>query len=170
MSFVRYVRLRVPSGSARPGPAIGQSLGPLGINMMEFCKSFNEQSDKIYVKDTPLSVQLSAMSDRTFTFIIKSPPTTFMIKRAAGITKGSSVPSNTGSAVSGGAGSIDEGTVGYITPEQVYEIAKMKQTDALRWHLPLESIARSVIGTAHSMGVRVREAEEEGEKEKIEGI
>ena len=67
MSFVRFVNLRVPAGAARPGPAIGQALGPLGINMAEFCKRFNEESDKLgYEKDTLLRVQLSANSDRSF--------------------------------------------------------------------------------------------------------
>ena len=88
MSFVRYVKLRVPAGNARPGPAIGQSLGPLGINMAEFCKQFNDRSQQIYEKDVPLSVRLTALSDRTFTFDIRSPPTSYLIKKAVGIEKG----------------------------------------------------------------------------------
>ena len=147
MSLVRHVMLRVPAGAARPGPAIGQALGPLGINMAEFCKQFNAESEKTYVKDTPLSVRLNAMSDRTFTFDVRSPPTSWLIKRASGINKG---PGNANS----------ENPVGFITPEAVYEIAKIKQRDSMSAHIPLDSVARSVIGTARSMGVAVREAAE----------
>jgi large subunit ribosomal protein L11 len=145
MSFVRFVKLRVPAGSAKPGPAIGQALGPLGINMAEFCKQFNEKTVDVYEKDVPLSVRLSAMSDRSFTFQVKTPPTTYLIKRVVGMDKGPSSPN-------------PDAPVAYITPEAVYEIAKIKQLDEMRKHLPLEGIARSVVGTCRSMGVQVREA------------
>ena len=147
MSFVRYVKLRVPAGSARPGPAIGQSLGPLGINMAEFCKQFNDRSQQIYEKDIPLSVRLTALSDRTFTFDIRSPPTSYLIKKAVGIEKGPNAPN-------------PDNAVAYITPEAIYEISKIKQKDDMSWHIPLESIARSVIGTAHSIGIQVKKNEE----------
>ncbi|CAB9496814.1 50S ribosomal protein L11 [Seminavis robusta] len=149
MSLVRHVRLRVPCGSARPGPAIGQALGPLGINMAEFCKQFNERTEPMYEKDVPLSVKLNAMSDRTFTFQVRSPPTSYLIRRCMGKTneKGPSEPNI-------------EKPFGYITPEAVYEIAKLKQKDDHRWHLPLEGIARSVLGTARSMGIVCREIED----------
>ena len=147
MSFVRSVKLRVPALSARPGPAIGQALGPLGINMAEFCKQFNEKSESLgYARDTPLGVNLSAMSDRTFTFDIRSPPTSYLIKKAAGVEKGPNSPSPELADAAG-----------FITPEAVYEIARVKQRDDMRWHLPLEGVARSVIGTARSMGIHVRE-------------
>lgn len=145
MSFVRHVKLRVPAGAAKPGPAIGQALGPLGINMAEFCKQFNDVTSDVYERDTPLGVLLSAMSDRTFTFAVRSPPTSYLIKKAAGMAMGPNQPS-------------PDVASGYITPEAVYEIAKIKQQDDQRWHLPLEGIAHSVIGTARSMGVQVREA------------
>jgi large subunit ribosomal protein L11 len=148
MSFVRAVRLRVPAAAAKPGPAIGQALGPLGINMAQFCKDFNEKSESLYERDTPLRVELRAMSDRTYEFDIRSPPTAFLVKKAAGVDKGPDAPSS-------------ETPAGYITPEQVYEIALIKQADDNRWHLPLEGIAKSVIGTAKSMGVQVHEAAEE---------
>eukprot|EP00980_Cylindrotheca_fusiformis_P000676 scaffold167_cov110-Cylindrotheca_fusiformis.AAC.4 len=150
MSFVRAVRLRVPAASAKPGPAIGQALGPLGINMAQFCKDFNEKSEALYERDTPLRVELRAMSDRTYEFNIRSPPTAFLVKQAAGITKGPDSPSAAGTLPSG-----------YITPEQIYEIALIKQGDDNRWHLPLEGIARSVVGTAKSIGIQVREAGDE---------
>ncbi|KAL7481210.1 hypothetical protein ACHAW6_006883 [Cyclotella cf. meneghiniana] len=156
MSFLRHVKLRVPSGSARPGPAIGQALGPLGINMAEFCKQFNEKTENMYEKGTPVGVRLAAYSDRSFKFDVRSPPTSYLILKAAGMEKGPAQPS-------------PDRASGYITPEAVYEIARLKQKDEMRWHLPLEGVARSVVGTARSMGVQVREAqddEEDGEMDK----
>mmetsp|Transcript_25786 Transcript_25786/g.46609 ORF Transcript_25786/g.46609 Transcript_25786/m.46609 type:complete len:160 (-) Transcript_25786:1090-1569(-) len=147
MSLVRHVKLRVNAGVARPGPAIGQALGPLGINMAEFCKQFNEFTEPIYEKETPLQVQLAALSDRSFTFSVRTPPTSYLIKRAAGVEKG---PESVNPEV----------PIGYITPEAVYEIAKIKHSDDMRWHLPLEGVAWSVIGTAKSIGIHVREANE----------
>ena len=147
MSVVRIVRLRVPAAAAKPGPAIGQALGPLGINMVEFCKQFNERTDPIYERDTPLQVSLSAMSDRSFKFSVKSPPTSYLLMKAAGLSKGASAP-------------IPGKSIAFVTPETVYEIAKVKQKDDLLWHLPLESIARSVVGTAKSIGIGAKEFEE----------
>jgi large subunit ribosomal protein L11 len=152
MSFVRHVNLRVPAGAAKPGPAIGQALGPLGINMAEFCKQFNEATEATYEKETPLQVQLAALSDRSFTFQVRTPPTSYLVKKAAGVTKGPE--------------SVDpEAPIGYITPEAVYEIAKIKHADDMRWHLPLEGVAWSVVGTAKSIGIHVREAGEEGDND-----
>lgn len=152
MSLVRHVKLRVPSGTARPGPAIGQALGPLGINMAEFCKQFNEKSEHMYEKGVPVSVKLSAFSDRSFKFEVKSPPTSYLIMKAAGLEKGPEQPS-------------PEVASGYITPEAVYEIAKIKHSDETRWHLPLEGVARSVTGTCRSIGVQVREHQEGADAE-----
>jgi large subunit ribosomal protein L11 len=148
MSFVRFVNLRVPAGAAKPGPAIGQALGPLGINMAEFCKQFNEKTEPIYERDVPLQVRLHAMSDRSFTFDVRSPPVTYLVKRVVGLDKGPSTTSY-------------DNPIGYITPEQVYEIAKIKQQDDHMWHHSLEGIARMVIGTCRTLGVRVREAVED---------
>jgi large subunit ribosomal protein L11 len=147
MSLVRYVKLRVPAGNAKPGPAIGQSLGPLGINMAEFCKQFNERSLQTYKNDIPLQVKLSAMSDRTFTFTIRTPPTTYFILQHVQLTKGPSNPD-------------PMRPIAYITPEVVYEIAKIKQLDDHRYHLPLDGIARSVVGTARTMGIICRDEQE----------
>jgi large subunit ribosomal protein L11 len=149
MAFVRNVKLRVPACAARPGPAIGQALGPLGINMAEFCKQFNDKSETMgYERDTPLTVQLSAYADRTFQLDLRSPPTSYLIKKAAGVEAGPARP--------------DPGTPhGFIAPEAVYEIARVKQRDGHRWHLPLEGVARSVVGTARSMGIWVKEAEDD---------
>lgn len=120
--------------------------------MAEFCKQFNEVTDSMYEKGTPLGVRLSAYNDRTFKFDVRSPPTSYLILKAAGMEKGPAQPS-------------PEKASGYITPEAVYEIARLKQKDEMRWHLPLEGVARSVIGTARSMGVQVREATEENVEE-----
>ncbi|KAL7543631.1 hypothetical protein ACHAWF_007430 [Thalassiosira exigua] len=147
MSFVRHVKLRVPSGTARPGPAIGQALGPLGINMAEFCKQFNERSESMYEKGVPLRVLLSAFTDRSFKFDVRSPSTSHLILKCAGMEKGPAAPNL-------------EAPSGYITPEAVYEIARIKQTDKMMTHLPLEGIARSIVGTAVSCGVQVREFED----------
>mmetsp|Transcript_5050 Transcript_5050/g.14342 ORF Transcript_5050/g.14342 Transcript_5050/m.14342 type:complete len:185 (-) Transcript_5050:37-591(-) len=149
MSLVRHVKLRVPAGAARPGPAIGQALGPLGINMADFCKQFNDRTETMgYEKETPLTVQLSALTDRSFVFDVRSPPTSYLVKKAAGVDKGPESPNA-------------DAPVGFITPEAVYEIAKVKNADQHRWHLPLDGVARSVIGTARSIGIRVKESEDD---------
>ena len=154
MSLVRSVLLRVPAAAAKPGPAIGQALGPLGVNMAEFVKQFNDATSS-YKPNTPLPVKLSAFSDRTFSFVVQTPPTSELVKQAAGIKAGANRP---GSEV-----------VGYITPQAVYEIAKMKQRDETRSFYPLEGIAKSVVGTCNSMGVVVRDEVEEGEGEGEKG-
>jgi large subunit ribosomal protein L11 len=84
VTLLRNVRLLVGAGSAKPGPAIGQALGPLGLNMAEFCKQFNEAT-KNYEKDVPLPISLSAFSNRTFTFTIKTPQTSWLLKKCAGV-------------------------------------------------------------------------------------
>ena len=156
MSLVRHVKLRVPAGAARPGPAIGQALGPLGINMADFCKQFNDRTETMgYEKETPLTVQLSALSDRSFTFDVRSPPTSYLVKKAAGVDKGPDSPNA-------------DTPVGFITPEAVYEIARVKSADQHRWHLPLDGVARSVIGTARSIGIRIKESEDDQAEEEEE--
>lgn len=116
--------------------------------MAQFCKDFNDKSGDIYEKDTPLRVELRAMSDRSYTFSIRSPPTSWLVKRAAGITKGPDSPN----------GMVEP--AGYITPEMVHYIALIKQGDDNTWHLPLEGLARQVVGTARSIGVIVAEEED----------
>jgi large subunit ribosomal protein L11 len=115
--------------------------------MAEFCKQFNERTESLYEKDTPLSVSLAALTDRTFNFKVKSPPTSYLLKKAAGIEKGAEKPAP------------DKAT-SFVTPEAIYEIAKVKQQDDVMWHLPLDSIAQSVIGTAKSMGMIVKEEQQ----------
>uniref|UniRef100_A0A7S1GJX5 Ribosomal protein L11 C-terminal domain-containing protein n=1 Tax=Cyclophora tenuis TaxID=216820 RepID=A0A7S1GJX5_CYCTE len=172
MSLVRYVNLRVPAGAARPGPAIGQALGPLGINMAEFCKQFNEQTESVYVKEAPLGVRLAALSDRTFTFDIRSPPTSHLVLQASTIlhhddNTNSSNNNNNNAEKRGPNKPSPERIHGTITPEAIYEIAKIKQKDDLMWHLPLESLAKSVIGTAKSMGIQVKEEQQQQQQEEV---
>ncbi|KAF0690144.1 Aste57867_18469 [Aphanomyces stellatus] len=140
MSVKGVVRLRVLAGKAAPSPAIGQALGPLGVNMMEFCKSFNDRTSQ-FTPGIPIPVQLTAMNDRTFTYATKTPPTTWFLKKAAQVSAGSEL-----------AGQKE---VGSVTLRHVYEIAKVKQQDELLDYIELESLCKSIIGTARSMGLKV---------------
>lgn len=134
------VRLRLPAGKAAPSPAIGQALGPLGLNMAEFCRDFNAKSSHI-AENTPTPVHLTAYTNRSYTFEIKTPPTSWLIRRVAGISAGANKPGKE--------------TVGHLSVKEVYEIAKLKQRDPALAELPLEGLARSVVSTARTMGVQV---------------
>ncbi len=131
------VKLQIPAGKANPAPPVGPALGPHGINIMEFCKAFNAQTQKM--GDTIIPVVLTVYSDRSFTFITKTPPASELIKKAAGIIKGSGVP--------------NKDKVGKITSAQVKEIAQTKLVD-LNAH-SLEQAAEIIRGTARSMGVDI---------------
>jgi large subunit ribosomal protein L11 len=135
---VGYVKLQVPAGKANPSPPIGPALGQRGLNIMEFCKAFNAQTQKVE-PGLPLPVVITAYADKSFTFIIKTPPTTVLIKKAAGIEKGSQKPH------------VDK--VGKITRKQVEEIAKAKAPDLTAGDL--EAAMRTVAGSARSMGIIV---------------
>ncbi|KAI8391151.1 50S ribosomal protein L11 [Radiomyces spectabilis] len=135
-----FVRLLIGAGKASPSPPVGPALGARGVKSMDFCKQFNDKTKHI-VPETPLPTVITIKPDRTFTFIVKTPPTTFLLKRAAGITKGAQKP---GSEV-----------VGTVSLKHVYEIAKLKQQDANLKHLSLESICGSIIGVAKSVGIEV---------------
>lgn len=131
------VKLQIPAGKANPAPPVGPALGPHGINIMEFCKAFNAQTQAL--GDTIIPVVLTVYSDRSFTFITKTPPASELIKKAAGIIKGSGVP--------------NKDKVGRITSAQVKEIAQTKLPD-----LNANSIdvaVKIIGGTARSMGVDV---------------
>jgi large subunit ribosomal protein L11 len=130
----------VGAGSAKPGPAIGQALGPLGLNMAEFCKLFNDRT-KDYQKDIPLPVVLSAFSNRTFDFDVKTPPTSWYLKRCAGVDKGASQPGHS--------------IVGTVNVKQVYEIALAKQRDVNLKDIGLKQLCRTVAAQAGSMGLAV---------------
>ena len=131
------VKLQIPAGKANPAPPIGPALGQHGVNIMEFCKAYNAQtSDK---GDTVIPVEISIYKDRSFTFILKTPPAATLIKKAAGVEKGSGSPSKE--------------KVGKLTRAQVAEIAKIKLPDLNA--NDVEGASKIIAGTARSMGVTV---------------
>ena len=136
--IVGFVKLQVPAGKANPSPPIGPALGQRGLNIMEFCKAFNAQTQKVE-PGLPLPVVITAYADKSFTFIIKTPPTTVLIKKAAGLDKGSPRPHTD--------------KVGKITKQQVEDIAKTKMPDLNA--SDLEAAMKTVAGSARSMGVVV---------------
>lgn len=131
------VKLQIAAGKATPAPPVGPALGPHGINIMEFCKAFNAQTQAM--GDTIIPVVLTIYQDRTFTFITKTPPASELIKKAAGIIKGSSTP--------------NKDKVGRLTTAQVKEIAQTKLVDLNT--TSLDSAMLIIAGTARSMGVEV---------------
>jgi large subunit ribosomal protein L11 len=149
VNLVKKVRLRIDAGAAKPGPAIGQALGPLGLNMAEFCKQFNDAT-KHYEQGVPLPVVLSAFSNRTFTFQLKTPPTTWFLKRVTGMKKAASRPGHE--------------TVAKIHVKHVYEIAKIKQTDEHLQDINLDNLCRQIVGSCKSMGIEVVGGDEDNEK------
>ncbi len=141
-----YVNLQVPAGAANPAPPIGPALGQRGVNIMEFCKSFNAKT-KDMEQGTPIPVKITVYSDRSFTFEMRLPPATFLIKKAAGL-KATGKP---------GSGSKEPGraVAGTITMDQVREIAKLKLKDMNT--TDVEQAARTIAGSARSMGLAVQE-------------
>ena len=133
-----FIKLQVPAGKANPSPPIGPALGQHGVNIMEFCKQFNAQTQKME-KGLPIPVVITVYSDRSFTFVMKTPPASVLIKKALKLEKGSSKPH------------LDK--VGKLTRGQVEEIAKAKQRDLTG--ADLEAAVRTVAGTARSMGITV---------------
>lgn len=132
------VKLQIPAGKANPAPPIGPALGQHGVNIMEFCKAYNAKtSDK---GDTIIPVEISIYEDRSFTFILKTPPAATLIKKAAGIDKGSKEPNKT--------------KVGSITRSQVEEIAKIKLPDLNARDIAMAS--KIIEGTARNMGVEIK--------------
>ncbi len=136
--IVGFVKLQVPAGKANPSPPIGPALGQRGLNIMEFCKAFNAQTQGVE-PGLPLPVVITAFADKSFTFIIKTPPTSVLIRKAAKIEKGSSTPNTN--------------KVGRLTRAQVEQIAKQKTPDLTAANL--EAAMRTVAGSARSMGVDV---------------
>ena len=141
-----YINLQVPAGAANPSPPIGPALGQRGVNIMEFCKSFNAKT-KDLEQGTPIPVKITVYSDRSFTFEMKTPPATFLIKKAVGM-KPTGKP---------GSGSKNPGrdVVGSITMDQLREIAKVKLKDMNTDDI--EAAAKTIAGSARSMGLQVKE-------------
>ena len=133
-----FIKLQIPAGKANPSPPIGPALGQHGVNIMEFCKAFNAQTQG---QDTIIPVIITVFNDRSFTFITKTPPVPVLIKQALKLDKGSSTPN------------VDK--VGTLTREQIEGIAKQKMPDLNCYSL--EAAVKSVAGTARSMGVLTRE-------------
>ena len=136
--IIGFVKLQVPAGKANPSPPIGPALGQRGLNIMEFCKAFNAQTQGVE-PGLPLPVVITAFADKSFTFIIKTPPTSVLIRKAAKIEKGSSTPNTN--------------KVGRLTRAQVEQIAKQKTPDLTA--ASMEAAMRTVAGSARSMGVEV---------------
>jgi len=136
--IVGFIKLQVPAGKANPSPPIGPALGQRGLNIMEFCKAFNAQTQKVE-PGLPLPVVITAFADKSFTFIIKTPPASVLIKKAAGIDKGSKIPHTD--------------KVGRLTRAQAEEIAKTKMPDLTA--SDLDAAVRTIAGSARSMGVIV---------------
>jgi large subunit ribosomal protein L11 len=137
---VGFIKLQVPAGSANPSPPIGPALGQRGLNIMEFCKTFNAQTQNLE-KGMPVPVVITAYADRTFTFITKTPPVSYFLKKAAGVEKGSQTPG--------------KGTVGSVTMAQVRDIAAKKMQDLNA--NDVDAASRMVAGSARSMGLEVVE-------------
>ncbi|KAL1918953.1 mitochondrial 54S ribosomal protein uL11m [Calcarisporiella thermophila] len=134
------LRLLVPAGKATPSPPVGPALGQRGIKSMDFCKQFNDRTSSL-APGTPIPTVITVNPDRTFTFVTKTPPTMFLLKRAAGIEKG--------------AGKPGKEIAGKVSLKHVYEIAKIKQQDEHMRHLSLDKICGSIIGTARTAGIQV---------------
>jgi large subunit ribosomal protein L11 len=132
------VKLQLPAGKATPAPPVGTALGPHGVNIMDFCKQFNAKTQK-EADGMIFPVLVTIYSDRTFTFILKTPPASVLLKRAAGIVKGSAEP--------------NRNKVGKVSRKQVEEIAKTKMPDLNTTNM--EAAMRSVMGTARNMGLEV---------------
>ena len=139
--IVGFIKLQIPAGKANPSPPVGPALGQRGLNIMEFCKAFNAQTQNLE-PGLPIPVVITAYADKSFTFIMKTPPAAVLIKKAAGIQKGSARPN------------VDK--VGKLTREQAEEIAKTKMPDLTA--ADMDAAVRTVAGSARSMGITVEGA------------
>ena len=133
-----YIKLQVPAGSANPSPPVGPALGQHGVNIMEFCKAFNAKTQDME-QGMPIPVVITVYNDRSFTFETKTPPASILLKKAAGIKKGSGEPNTK--------------KVGTVTRDQLEEIAKMKDPDLTA--ADIEAAIRTIAGSARSMGLEV---------------
>ena len=136
--IIGFIKLQVPAGKANPAPPIGPALGQRGLNIMEFCRAFNARTQSME-KGLPIPVVITAFADKSFTFIMKTPPATILIKKAAKIEKGSARPHTN--------------KVGKITRAQAEEIAKAKEPDLTA--ADLDAAVRTIAGSARSMGITV---------------
>ena len=135
-----YIKLQVPAGQANPSPPVGTALGPKGINIMDFCKKFNAQTEKVE-KGMPIPVVITIYKDKSFSFITKSPPASILLKKAAGIKSGSGTPNKT--------------KVGKVTRQQIEEIVKLKGDDINA--TSMDAAVKVIAGSARSMGIDVEQ-------------
>lgn len=133
-----YIKLQVPAGQANPSPPVGPALGQHGVNIMEFCKAFNAKTQKLD-QGMPVPVVISVFSDRSFTFITKTPPAAVLLKKLAGIPKGSGTPNTV--------------KVGKVTRAQLEEIVNIKEPDLTA--ADMDAAVKTIAGTARSMGLDV---------------
>ncbi|MDF1794828.1 MAG: 50S ribosomal protein L11 [Thalassobaculaceae bacterium] len=138
--IVGYIKLEIPAGAANPSPPVGPALGQRGLNIMEFCKAFNAATEKME-KGMPVPVVITAYGDRTFTFITKTPPVAYFLKKASKLPKGSQTPG--------------KGAIGKVTLAQVKEIAEQKMPDLNA--VDMEGAVQMIKGSARSMGIDVVE-------------
>lgn len=136
--IIGFIKLQVPAGKANPSPPIGPALGQRGLNIMEFCKAFNAQTQGVE-PGLPIPVVITAFADKSFTFVMKTPPASILIKKAAGLQKASTKPGTE--------------TVGKITRKQAEEIATTKRPDLTA--ADMEAAVRTIAGSARSMGITV---------------
>lgn len=136
--IVNYIKLQVPAGEANPSPPVGPALGQHGLNIMEFCKAFNAQTQEVE-KGMPLPVVITVYADKSFTFEIKTPPAAVLLRKAAGITKGSGTPNTN--------------KVGKVTRAQLEEIAQTKMKDLNA--NDMDAAVQIIAGSARSMGLEV---------------
>jgi large subunit ribosomal protein L11 len=134
-----YIKLQVPAGQANPSPPVGPALGQHGVNIMEFCKAFNAKTQTME-NGMPTPVVITVYADRSFTFITKTPPASVLLRKAAGIPKGSGEPNTK--------------KVGTVNREQLEEIAKMKDPDLTA--ADMDAAVRTIAGSARSMGLNVK--------------
>ncbi len=134
-----YIKLQVPAGQANPSPPVGPALGQHGVNIMEFCKAFNSKTQSLE-NGMPTPVIITVYADRSFTFITKTPPAAVLLRKAAGIPKGSGEPNTK--------------KVGTVTREQLEEIAKTKEPDLTA--ADMDAAVRTIAGSARSMGLNVK--------------
>jgi large subunit ribosomal protein L11 len=134
----KYVKLQVPAGKANPSPPVGPALGQAGVNIMEFCKAFNAQTQKLEA-GMVMPVVVTVYNDRSFTFVIKTPPASVLLKKSLGLDKGSGTPNTK--------------KVGKVTRQQLEDIAKAKMPDLTA--ADLDAAVRTIAGSARSMGLDV---------------
>ena len=136
-----YIKLQVPSGQANPSPPIGPALGQAGLNIMEFCKAFNAETQNIE-QGIPIPTVITAYADRTFSFVTKTPPASYYLKKAAGLSKAATTPGKE--------------VVGSVSLNQVREIVELKKSDLNT--SDLDQACKMIIGSARSMGIEVEGA------------